>query len=590
MTVAASFEIAAGMPQARGTQVAPGTVKEFGSGGAPGAHKLVGAPGTAGGNGTAGLKVSSTSNGIAAPESFRSKWQQMVAALDDTADESGAAEVCTSQAGATEDRTVSALLHGKQAPIDPDSQALQASDNLSPQTPTTLARAVAVAQQTEGPEIQGAPLSGTVLLAALSGHMKSNVADRPVFEKSQKLQENLPSPNDVPAMNLAQFFQPVQQAMSAKKLVSSAAPVDTVLPSNAQIGAFTAKSPVSPEPHDPISNSVVRVSAAPVQETETIAQGAIDQLAEASVSGADQVPALNAAVANHAPEKTMESPFAAPADSVSSVSATSQLRTSGAGQVQPIAKSDGSDGIVSSVSPSPAAEVERPQFATARDVAGARSVRANNGDNAQQHSAAVEGMHSQLNDAIAGVAAARDTAPAMPSNTGPGPAVAATAGAHTAETFTALDGAGSSMQSTWFHAGAHQAEAGFEDPALGWVSVRAGVNAGGISAVVVPGSADATQALGAHMAGLHDFLAEQRSPVESLTLAQNSGGDAGLSQSMQHQGQHQPAQDNPASTQTSGSVPHFATVATPERATQLTGSEGQPGAPGSGGRYISVMA
>jgi flagellar hook-length control protein FliK len=146
------------------------------------------------------------------------------------------------------------------------------------------------------------------------------------------------------------------------------------------------------------------------------------------------------------------------------------------------------------------------------------------------------------------------------------------------------------MQPTWFHAGAHQAEAGFEDPALGWVSVRAGVNAGGISAVVVPGSADATQALGAHMAGLHDFLAEQRSPVESLTLAQNSGGDAGLSQSMQHQGQHQPAQDNPASTQTSDSVPHFATVATPERATQLTGSEGQPDAPGSGGRYISVMA
>jgi hypothetical protein len=92
------------------------------------------------------------------------------------------------------------------------------------------------------------------------------------------------------------------------------------------------------------------------------------------------------------------------------------------------------------------------------------------------------------------------------------------------------------------------------------------------------------------MAGLHDYLAEQHSPVESLTLAQNSAGDASLGQSMQHQGQHQSAQDSPANGQATGSAPHIATATKPEQATQLIGSESYLGTFGSGGSHISVMA
>jgi len=656
VTVAINFEIAAGTPLAPGTQIASGAVKVTGLGAASGAHKPVGAFGAAAGaNDAPGPKVSSTSSGITAPESFRSKWQQMVAALDESADESAPAPAAggTSQASATEDQTVSALLHGKQSIIGTNSQTLQSSDKLS--TQSNLMRAVSVAQQAEGQEAQKAPITGTAVAASVTSQTKSNVADRPVLEKSQKLQPNSPSSNDAPAINPAQLFQPVQQAMTANRPLSSAAQVDTVLPSlssNADIGAFPGKESANSGPHDSVSNPVTRVSTAQTPETERIAPGAIDQLKEAPVRNAGQTPVSHPISADHSAEKTVVSPVASPADSVSSQPAETQRGSFGVIAPRPFNTSTGSDGVVSSVppvpatevnqaqiamahaesaiaapadevssppaapksgssgviaprpfnslagrdgvaspvSPVPSAEVNRPQIAAARVVAGAQSVRANSGDDAQQHSPAVEGVHGQLNGAIAGVAAVRDTAPAMPSNIGPGPAVAATSGAHTAETFTALDGAGSSMQPTWFHAGAHQAEAGFEDPALGWVSVRAGVNASGISAVVVPDSAAATQALGAHMAGLHDYLQEQRSPVESLTLAQNSGGDAGLNQSMQHQGQHQPAQDNPANAQTVGSVPHFATVTTPEQATQLTGRSDQPGASGSSGRYISVMA
>ena len=96
------------------------------------------------------------------------------------------------------------------------------------------------------------------------------------------------------------------------------------------------------------------------------------------------------------------------------------------------------------------------------------------------------------------------------------------------ETFAALDG-DAARGASWLHAGAHSAEAGFEDPALGWVSVRADMAAGSVHAAVVPGTAEAAQALSTHMAGLNTYLNEQRTPVHTLTLAA-PGGDAGSNQ------------------------------------------------------------
>jgi hypothetical protein len=115
------------------------------------------------------------------------------------------------------------------------------------------------------------------------------------------------------------------------------------------------------------------------------------------------------------------------------------------------------------------------------------------------------------------------------------PSTGSGAGPSAREPFAALDAGAGQGTSGWIHAGTHSAEAGFEDPALGWVGIRADLAAGSVHAAIVPESAEAAQALGSHMAGLHTYLNEQRATVETLTLAApgNRGSDAGLSQSMQ---------------------------------------------------------
>jgi flagellar hook-length control protein FliK len=99
---------------------------------------------------------------------------------------------------------------------------------------------------------------------------------------------------------------------------------------------------------------------------------------------------------------------------------------------------------------------------------------------------------------------------------------------------------------TWVRAGAQQAEAGFEDPRLGWVSVRADVNGGAIHASLVPASADAAQVMGGHLDGLNAYLSEHHSTVETITLsapagrAQEEPGSQG--QGMQQRGGQEPGQ------------------------------------------------
>lgn len=104
------------------------------------------------------------------------------------------------------------------------------------------------------------------------------------------------------------------------------------------------------------------------------------------------------------------------------------------------------------------------------------------------------------------------------------------------ETFAALDAEGATGKSTWIHTGAQRAEAGIQDPELGWVGVRVDMGSGGVHASLVPGSADAAQALGGHLAGLNSYLSDHHTPVETLTLAVPesgwSGQGAGAGQSM----------------------------------------------------------
>jgi hypothetical protein len=114
-----------------------------------------------------------------------------------------------------------------------------------------------------------------------------------------------------------------------------------------------------------------------------------------------------------------------------------------------------------------------------------------------------------------------------------------TEGSH--ETFAALDAESGTGSPAWVHAGAHRAEAGFQDPALGWVGVRAEVGETGVHAALLPGSLGAAESLGGHLAGLNSYLAEHHVQVETLTVnapenhAPGSGLDNAAGQNMEHE-------------------------------------------------------
>jgi hypothetical protein len=161
------------------------------------------------------------------------------------------------------------------------------------------------------------------------------------------------------------------------------------------------------------------------------------------------------------------------------------------------------------------------------------------------------------------------------------------------ETFAALDVGTSVGTPSWIHAGGHQAEAGFEDPALGWVGVRADLSGGSVHAALVPGSTEAAQALSGHLAGLNAYLAEQHAPVATLTMAApgTSAADTGVDQNMQQNaGRH--GEQSPASAQTEAQ--QFTGASTPAAAMSAAatsvGFDAIAHAEGSRGTHISVLA
>jgi hypothetical protein len=121
-------------------------------------------------------------------------------------------------------------------------------------------------------------------------------------------------------------------------------------------------------------------------------------------------------------------------------------------------------------------------------------------------------------------------APAGSPSQSAAPAIATSA----SDTFAALDRGSALGAPSWTHAAGQHAEAGFEDPALGWVGVRADLNPSGVHATLVPSSTDAAQALSGHIAGLSSHLAEQQAHVASLSMASPGGSatDSGAGQLM----------------------------------------------------------
>jgi hypothetical protein len=130
------------------------------------------------------------------------------------------------------------------------------------------------------------------------------------------------------------------------------------------------------------------------------------------------------------------------------------------------------------------------------------------------------------------------------------PQVAMGSAAH--DPFAALDTHSTAPATTWLQAGTHHAEAGYLDPSLGWVGVRAQSSGSALHAAILPGSGEAAQALGGHLTELNSFMSEHHGRSSTVTLAlpdqgqpqggfNHSGGHSGEgpAQRQSHEGQAQ---------------------------------------------------
>jgi hypothetical protein len=153
-------------------------------------------------------------------------------------------------------------------------------------------------------------------------------------------------------------------------------------------------------------------------------------------------------------------------------------------------------------------------------------------------------------------------------------------------TFAALDAAAPSPSSLFTHAGARHAEAGYLDPSLGWVGIRADVSGGALHAAIVPASSQAADILGAHLPALHAYVSQQHGQESTIDMSwqHNTNTGSGFQQPSQ-QDQHASAGDDLKGAM-AGSSP--ASVAQPSSFASFDGSGAPPPVPG--GRYISVLA
>lgn len=124
------------------------------------------------------------------------------------------------------------------------------------------------------------------------------------------------------------------------------------------------------------------------------------------------------------------------------------------------------------------------------------------------------------------------------------------------EVFAALD-AQSAPIANWVHADARHAEAGYLDPALGWVAVRAETSGAAVHASIVPSSADAAQVLGSHMPALSAYMAEHPTAATQVTMAAPEMGTAAQGSNRQMAGEsgQQQAQQNMRSDAVDASGP-----------------------------------
>lgn len=135
---------------------------------------------------------------------------------------------------------------------------------------------------------------------------------------------------------------------------------------------------------------------------------------------------------------------------------------------------------------------------------------------------------------------------------------------------------------SWIHVGVRHVEAGYLDPALGWVRVRAESVANAVHAALVPCSSEAAQALGGQLPGLNSYLSEHHSGTVTMDAPQSqwNGTDT-------HPGEHPSSQSDDRSRREEPAMASSPVLAHASVAVSLPNPAViSPG----GGRYISVLA
>jgi len=416
-------------------------------------------------------------------------------------------------------------------------------------------------------------------------------------------------PQAVPAAEIA---SPIASGTDAKaQSAQTGLSADPTLdPSTGFASATLTLRPSASEPSSRVAGAAKAAAQKSAEESDTHAmQG---ELAPLPSPGGSSGPSLGATDSPNAqedapPPAAMRAEGGNPTQTLaqSRIEAPMQTKNQGEDAISTAMASDGLNQlpVVASAAATPSGQpsAEPPIVGKTGTASGGKSSEilrsahgAGNFDSVQQVSHQAQGQASGAS--VDASAMARDLGGAHGAVSTAEASTVTTSGPDSREAFATLDAEGATGKPTWIHAGAQRAEAGFQDPALGWVGVRADTSGGGVHAELVPGSADALQALGGHLAGLNAYLAEHHTPVETLTLTAPESGWAGLgSDKGAGEGMQQGAGQQNAQGADTGfqSNPSQAAIlpAADSRLSALPGAlDGSAPAARPGGVHISVMA
>lgn len=163
------------------------------------------------------------------------------------------------------------------------------------------------------------------------------------------------------------------------------------------------------------------------------------------------------------------------------------------------------------------------------------------------------------------------------------------------DVIAALDRDAGNAPVHWIHATPQRAEAGFHDPSLGWVSVRAQADGSSVHASIVPTSSEAAQVLSSHLATLNTHLAESQTNVRTVTMSaqERAWSSGGFGEGMpggqqQHHGERRESAQTSESNARAGGL---SAIFSPARKESLTASRSASSTKaGSIGFHISVVA